>query len=55
LLERVWCARPDIKTRTVDMTIVKLRQKIERNAADPRIVVTVTGAGYAWGKDEGTP
>jgi len=53
LLERVWGARPDLKTRTVDMTIVKLRQKIERDPADPRIVVTVTGAGYAWGETEG--
>ena len=39
------------QTRTVDMTIAKLRQKIERDATDPKIVVTVTGAGYAWGED----
>lgn len=49
LLERVWGASPDLQTRTVDMAIVKLRQKIERDAAAPRIVVTITGAGYAWG------
>ena len=52
LLERVWGTSGDLQTRTVDMTIAKLRQKIERDPADPRIVVTVTGAGYAWGDSE---
>lgn len=51
LLERVWGTSGDLQTRTVDMTIAKLRQKIERDPADPKIVVTVTGAGYAWGAD----
>jgi two-component system response regulator RegX3 len=49
LLEHVWGASGDLQTRTVDMTIVKLRQKIERDPANPEIVVTVTGIGYAWG------
>ncbi|MCU0304447.1 MAG: response regulator transcription factor [Thermoanaerobaculales bacterium] len=52
LLERVWGTSGDLQTRTVDMTIAKLRQKIERDPAEPRIVVTVTGAGYAWGEPE---
>jgi DNA-binding response OmpR family regulator len=52
LLERVWGTSGDLQTRTVDMTIAKLRQKIERDPTDPRIVVTVTGAGYAWGDVE---
>jgi len=34
------------------MTIAKLRQKIEPDPASPRIVVTVLGAGYAWGADD---
>jgi DNA-binding response OmpR family regulator len=51
LLERVWGTAGDLQTRTVDMTIAKLRQKIERDPTDPRIVVTVTGAGYAWGDE----
>lgn len=50
LLERVWGAAADLQTRTVDMTIVKLRQKVERDPTDPRIVVTVTGVGYRWGR-----
>jgi DNA-binding response OmpR family regulator len=51
LLEKIWGASADLQTRTVDMTIAKLRQKIERNPAEPEIVVTVTGTGYAWGLD----
>jgi DNA-binding response OmpR family regulator len=51
LLERVWGTSGDLQTRTVDMTIAKLRQKIERDPTNPKIVVTVTGAGYAWGED----
>jgi two-component system alkaline phosphatase synthesis response regulator PhoP len=49
LLERVWGASGRLQTRTVDMTIANLRQKIERDASEPRIVVTVKGVGYAWG------
>jgi DNA-binding response OmpR family regulator len=50
LLEVVWGARADLRTRTVDMTIANLRQKIERDPSAPRIVVTVTGVGYTWGE-----
>jgi DNA-binding response OmpR family regulator len=49
LLEQIWGASPDMETRTVDVTIANLRQKIERDAAEPRIVVCVKGVGYAWG------
>ncbi len=49
LLERIWGSSGDLQTRTVDMTIANLRQKIERDPSQPLIVVTVTGAGYAWG------
>ena len=44
----VWGSSSDMQTRTVDMTIANLRQKIERDSASPRIVVTVKGIGYAW-------
>ena len=50
LLETVWGARGDLQTRTVDMTIANLRQKIERDPSSPSIVVTVKGVGYAWGR-----
>ncbi len=48
LLEKVWNAPGDLSTRTVDMTIANLRQKIEKNPAEPRIVLTIKGVGYAW-------
>jgi DNA-binding response OmpR family regulator len=48
LLEQVWGTVGDLQTRTVDMTIAKLRQKIERDPSDPQIIATVTGVGYAW-------
>jgi DNA-binding response OmpR family regulator len=51
LLEQVWNLRPDMETRTIDMTVANLRSKIERDPADPRIVVCVKGVGYAWGQD----
>jgi two-component system alkaline phosphatase synthesis response regulator PhoP len=50
LLEVVWGTRGDLQTRTVDMTIANLRQKVEQDPSDPRIVVTVKGVGYAWGE-----
>jgi DNA-binding response OmpR family regulator len=54
LLQTVWgspsSATEELETRTVDMTIANLRQKIERHPSEPRIVVTVKGVGYAWGE-----
>jgi two-component system alkaline phosphatase synthesis response regulator PhoP len=51
ILEQVFGQRGDLHTRAVDMAIVVLRKKIERDPAHPRIVVSVKGAGYAWGAD----
>jgi two-component system response regulator RegX3 len=50
LLENVWGHAGDMQTRTVDMTIANLRQKIEQDPSNPCIVVTVKGMGYAWGR-----
>jgi len=54
LLQTIWGApanaADELETRTVDMTIANLRQKIEREPAEPRIIVTVKGVGYAWGQ-----
>lgn len=46
LLEKVWGYEESPTTRTVDNFIVKLRQKIEDDANDPRIILTVHGTGY---------
>jgi two-component system response regulator RegX3 len=49
LLERVFGMRGDLETRAVDMAIAVLRKKVERDPARPTIIVSVKGAGYAWG------
>lgn len=47
LLHRVWGLNPrGIQTRTVDMHIARLRDKIEDDPAEPKIVLTVRGKGY---------
>lgn len=49
LLEQVFGQRGDLQTRAVDMAIVVLRKKVEPDPAAPRVIVSVKGAGYAWG------
>ncbi len=47
LLEEVWGyddAQPT--TRTVDNFILRLRQQVEKDPKDPRIIITVHGSGY---------
>jgi len=46
LLNEVWGYNSYPTTRTVDNQILKLRQKLEPNAADPHHLQTVYGAGY---------
>ncbi|MBA7520478.1 Transcriptional regulatory protein WalR [subsurface metagenome] len=46
LMSKVWGIDYDITTRTVDNFILKLRQKIEDDPNNPRIIHTVHGVGY---------
>lgn len=46
LLEAVWGMDGAPLTRTVDMHIAKLRQKIEDDPADPRYITTLHRMGY---------
>jgi len=46
LLNEVWGYNSYPTTRTVDNQILKLRQKLEPDAADPRHLQTIYGAGY---------
>lgn len=46
LLENVWGYEEQLTTRTVDNFIVRLRQKVEVNSNQPKIILTVHGAGY---------
>ena len=46
LLQHVWGYRHAPFTRTVDVHILRLRNKIEDNPKDPQFIVTVPGLGY---------
>ncbi len=46
LLNEVWGYNNYPTTRTVDNHILRLRQKLEDDAANPRYFITVHGAGY---------
>jgi DNA-binding response OmpR family regulator len=47
LLQRVWGGNArEMETRTVDMHVRRLREKLERDAANPTLIVTVRGKGY---------
>ncbi len=46
LLERIWGYDHSRETRTVDVHIRYLRQKLERDPANPEYIETVRGVGY---------
>ena len=49
LLTRVWRIDADkIETRTVDMHIARLREKLRDDPDKPKLVATVHGKGYVW-------
>ncbi|MEO7653131.1 MAG: response regulator transcription factor [Bryobacteraceae bacterium] len=46
LLDKVWGYQTIPNTRTVDVHVAQLRQKLEENPKDARHIVTVYGSGY---------
>lgn len=46
LLDRVWRYGDTVYSRTVDVHVAALRQKLERDPAQPRHLLTVRGLGY---------
>jgi DNA-binding response OmpR family regulator len=46
LLTQVWGYDNSMSTRTVDNFILKLRQKIEKDPANPKCILTIHGIGY---------
>ncbi len=46
LLEGVWEYQPGISSRTIDVHVAWLRQKLEDNPQSPRHIHTVRGVGY---------
>jgi two-component system alkaline phosphatase synthesis response regulator PhoP len=46
LLKQVWGYSADMYTRTVDVHVAGLRQKLEEDPKQPRFILTVQGLGY---------
>ncbi len=47
LLQRVWQISPrGLSTRTIDMHVTRLREKLRDDPAEPRVILTVRGKGY---------
>ena len=48
LLNQVWGYRSVQSTRTVDVHVAWLRQKLEEDVKRPLLITTVHGLGYKW-------
>lgn len=47
ILSRVWRITPTgVETRTIDMHVARLREKLRDSGSEPRILLTVRGRGY---------
>ena len=46
LLEGVWQYQPGVSSRTIDVHVAWLRQKLEENPQNPKFIHTVRGVGY---------
>lgn len=51
LMMEVWGYNSDVNTRTLDMHIVRLRKKIEKNPDRPDFLQTVRGVGYRFNQE----
>ena len=48
LLEQVWGRDYEGDSRTVDVHVRHLREKLERDPGNPELIITVWGAGYKY-------
>jgi two-component system alkaline phosphatase synthesis response regulator PhoP len=53
LLRSVWGYEETTLTRTVDMHISSVREKLEKNPKKPELIVTVSGVGYRFAGSRG--
>jgi DNA-binding response OmpR family regulator len=54
LLLRVWQINPrGLPTRTIDMLVTRLREKLRDDPAEPRVILTVRGKGYMFAAPQG--
>jgi len=52
MLSRVWGLNGNICTRTIDMTIARLREKLDDNQGEHEVILTVRSRGYMLGQLE---
>lgn len=57
LLAHVWRISPEgLATRTIDMHVARLREKLHDDPSEPKILLTVRGKGYMFAREvAGTP
>jgi DNA-binding response OmpR family regulator len=56
ILTRVWRLDPrGLSTRTIDMHVVRLREKLRDDPAEPSVVLTVRGMGYMFAAPAADP
>lgn len=54
ILTRVWQLDPTgVETRTIDMHVARLREKLRDNGESPAVILTVRGRGYMFGEGLG--
>ena len=46
LLQNVWEYSSDVSSRTIDVHVAWLRQKLEENPQNPKHIHTIRGKGY---------
>lgn len=50
LLREIWHVNPErTQTRTVDMHVARLREKLRDDSGSPKVILTVRGKGYKFG------
>jgi DNA-binding response OmpR family regulator len=55
ILQRVWRVNPSgVETRTIDMHVARLREKLRDDPEKPRVLLTVRGKGYMFAAREGS-
>jgi DNA-binding response OmpR family regulator len=54
ILANVWRISPQgVSTRTIDMHVARLREKLRDDSEDPRVLLTVRGKGYMFAQQQG--
>jgi DNA-binding response OmpR family regulator len=56
ILQHVWRLNPSrFQTRTIDMHVARLREKLRDADGEPCVILTVRGKGYMFGRPTHSP